>query len=120
MQKLGYYSLSMGAYFGPIPVALEPRIKVAVVRRRRPAFQLPSRNPAGELRAAREGAGPLDQRPRRLPGAARSQLRLFELLGTPAEHKRHVALEGGHVPNDWRGLIREVLDWFDKYLGPVR
>lgn len=30
MERLGYYSLSMGAYFGPIPVALEPRIKVAV------------------------------------------------------------------------------------------
>src|SRR5689334_8266792 len=29
-QHLGYYSLSMGAFFGPIPVALEPRIKAAV------------------------------------------------------------------------------------------
>ena len=29
-ERLAYYSLSMGAYFGPIPVSLEPRIKVAV------------------------------------------------------------------------------------------
>ena len=28
--RLGYYSLSLGAFFGPIPVALEPRIKAAV------------------------------------------------------------------------------------------
>jgi hypothetical protein len=48
-----------------------------------------------------------------------SQRRLFELLGTPAEHKVHLALEGGHVPNDNRSVIRAVLDFFDKYLGPV-
>ena len=29
--RIGYYSLSMGAFFGPIPVALEPRVKVAVL-----------------------------------------------------------------------------------------
>jgi hypothetical protein len=29
--KLGYYSISMGAYLAPIPLALEPRIKVAVL-----------------------------------------------------------------------------------------
>jgi hypothetical protein len=44
---------------------------------------------------------------------------MYELLGTPLEHKRHVPLEGGHVPSDWRGLIKEVLDWLDKYFGPV-
>jgi dipeptidyl aminopeptidase/acylaminoacyl peptidase len=49
-----------------------------------------------------------------------AQLRMLQLLGTPAEHKRHVALEGGHVPTDLRSTIREVLDWFDKYLGAVR
>lgn len=41
-------------------------------------------------------------------------------LGTPPEHKRLVALEGGHVPNDRRGFMREVLAWLDKYFGPVR
>jgi hypothetical protein len=41
-------------------------------------------------------------------------------MGTPPEQKRHAVLEGGHAPADIRGLIREVLDWLDKYLGPVR
>jgi dipeptidyl aminopeptidase/acylaminoacyl peptidase len=49
-----------------------------------------------------------------------AQQRFIELIGTAPEHKKHVALEGGHVPNDYRGVIREVLDWFDKYFGPVR
>ena len=39
-----------------------------------------------------------------------------ELLGTPAEHKSLKTLDGGHVPQDIRGLIKEVLDWFDRYL----
>ncbi len=45
---------------------------------------------------------------------------MLELLGTPPEHKLHIALEGGHVPTDARGMIRHVLDWLDKYLGPVK
>jgi hypothetical protein len=48
------------------------------------------------------------------------QQRIIELIGTAPEHKRLVSLEGGHVPNDFRGLVREVLEWFDKYLGPAR
>ena len=51
---------------------------------------------------------------------AESRQRLFELLGTPPEHKKLVVLEGGHVPNDFNGLVREALDWLDKYLGPVK
>jgi pimeloyl-ACP methyl ester carboxylesterase len=40
----------------------------------------------------------------------------FKLLGTPAKDKAHVLEKGGHfVPRDV--LIRETLDWLDKYLG---
>jgi hypothetical protein len=43
---------------------------------------------------------------------------MFQLLGTPDENKRHVIAEGGHdVPRQL--LIRETLDWLDRYLGPV-
>jgi fermentation-respiration switch protein FrsA (DUF1100 family) len=43
------------------------------------------------------------------------QLPMYELLGTPAEHKKHVVTPAAHlVPRDI--LIRETLDWFDKYL----
>jgi hypothetical protein len=44
---------------------------------------------------------------------------MFRLLGTPAEHKRHVVYEAGHfVPRSQ--LIKETLDWYDRYLGAVR
>ena len=44
-----------------------------------------------------------------------TQRRFYTLAGTPTEHKHHVMLDGGHVPNDFRGLIREILDFLDKY-----
>ena len=119
LQRLAYYSLSMGAFFGPIPVALEPRIKVAVFASGGLRYDWPPETqpmnfaprvkvPVLLVNGKSDFAVPLE-----------AQRRFFELLGTPAGHKRHVALEGGHVPQDIRGLFREVLDWFDRYLGPV-
>jgi hypothetical protein len=29
-------------------------------------------------------------------------------------------LDGGHLPPDIHAVIREVTDWFDRYLGPVQ
>jgi dipeptidyl aminopeptidase/acylaminoacyl peptidase len=48
-----------------------------------------------------------------------SQLPLFHLLGTAARDKRHVVLEGGNIPDNWRGRVKEALDWLDHYLGPA-
>ncbi len=119
MQRLGYYSLSMGAYFAPIPLSLEPRIKAAVLASGGLRFGWPPeiqpanfaprvRVPVLLINGKNDFQAPLE-----------AQQRLFELLGTPPEHKKHVVLDGGHVPNDFRGLIREALDWLDKYPGPI-
>jgi len=44
---------------------------------------------------------------------------MFELLGTPAADKKHLFYDTGHfVPRN--ELIRETLDWLDRYLGPVK
>jgi len=45
----------------------------------------------------------------------------FERLGTSPEHKRHVVLVGGHfiVAQQRSQVVREVLDWLDRYVGPV-
>jgi eukaryotic-like serine/threonine-protein kinase len=44
---------------------------------------------------------------------------MFRALGTPEKDKRHVVFESGHVPPPDM-LIKEVLDWLDRYLGSVR
>ncbi len=49
-----------------------------------------------------------------------SQRPLFDQLGTPAEHKRHVLYEMGHGPFPRGQLLRDILPWLDEYLGPVR
>jgi pimeloyl-ACP methyl ester carboxylesterase len=47
-----------------------------------------------------------------------SQIPLFRLLGTPPDRKRHVVSDGSHfVPRAM--LVPEVIDWFDRWLGPV-
>jgi hypothetical protein len=119
-ERLGYYSLSMGAYFGPIPVALEPRIKVAVFAAGGLRFGYPPEiQPANFMPRVTVPVLLINGRDD-FQTPLEAQRRLIELLGTPPERKRHVALEGGHVPNDFRGFVREVLDWFDRYLGPAR
>lgn len=50
---------------------------------------------------------------------SKGSMRLFELLGTPPENKRRVLLEGRHIPSRLEDVIREVLDWLDRALGPV-
>jgi pimeloyl-ACP methyl ester carboxylesterase len=44
---------------------------------------------------------------------------MFDLLGTPAEHKQWKLYETDHIPplNEY---IKETLAWLDKYLGPVK
>ena len=50
-----------------------------------------------------------------------AQLPFFRMLGTAAANKRHVVFD---TPHDVRlrrtELVREVLDWYDKYLGRVQ
>jgi len=40
-------------------------------------------------------------------------------LLTEREPRGLVILDGGHIPKSANLFIREVLDWLDKYLGPV-
>ena len=48
-----------------------------------------------------------------------SQLPMFRMLGPPKAHKRRVVYETGHnIPRN--EMIKETLDWLDRYLGPVR
>jgi hypothetical protein len=48
-----------------------------------------------------------------------SQKPMFEMLGARPEDKRHMTFEIGHAIVTVQPLIKEVLDWFDRYLVPV-
>ena len=45
---------------------------------------------------------------------------MFHSFGTPDPDKRHVVLDTTHYAMVARTeVVREVLGWFDKYLGPL-
>jgi len=48
-----------------------------------------------------------------------SQEPMFQLLGTPAERKRHLLFKGSHVAIPLPERMQETVNWFDHYLGPV-
>ncbi|MCA1562502.1 MAG: protein kinase [Acidobacteria bacterium] len=118
---LGYMGFSWGGRMGSIVLALDPRLGAAVFM-------------AGGLSAADAPpeVDPLNFAPRvstpvlmvngdsdYIFELAASQKPLFRLLGSPADRKRHLVLPGGHgIIGDKRSqVIREILDWFDRYLG---
>jgi predicted esterase len=119
--KIAYYGFSMGADAALPIVALEPRLKAAILlagglQKVRP----PEIEPLNFVPRIKVPVLLLGGRNDFIYPVETSQAPLFKLLGTPAEHKRHVIFEGaGHVPPRIE-LIREILDWLDRYLGPVR
>jgi formylglycine-generating enzyme required for sulfatase activity/dienelactone hydrolase/predicted Ser/Thr protein kinase len=119
-ERLAYYSLSMGAFFGPIPVSLEPRIKVAVFAagglRYNVAPEVQPANFAPHLKVPVLLVHGKDD----FAVSEAERKRFFEILGPPEPLKKSIVLEGGHVPQDMRGLFRAVLDWYDIHLGVVK
>jgi formylglycine-generating enzyme required for sulfatase activity/dienelactone hydrolase/predicted Ser/Thr protein kinase len=116
---VAFYGLSLGAYAGLMITALEPRVQAAVLV----AGGLSTAQQPGEV-------DPLNFAPRiHVPVlliAGREDFRnplelsqkpLMRLLGST--EKRHVVFEGGHVPPRQQEVIKEALEWLDRYLGPV-
>jgi dienelactone hydrolase len=124
VEQLAYVGLSAGGEYGALFVAMEQRFKAAVLL----AGGFHDQHMLGEPREN----NPWHYAPRvhvptlmvngdndfTLP-IETAQKPLFNLLGTDPEHKRHVVLAGGHIPFEQNAVVRETLDWLDRYLGPV-
>jgi dienelactone hydrolase len=118
-ERIAFYGFSLGAVEGPVFAVLEPRLKTLVLL----AGGLPEKQLPPQV-------DPVHFAPRTtkpvlmingkddffLHNASRQ---LFDLLGTPPDQKRLTLLEGGHALANVEDVIREVLDWLDRYLGPV-
>jgi eukaryotic-like serine/threonine-protein kinase len=119
-ERFAFFGWSWGGQVSPVVLALDPRLRAAVLH----VAGLSSWRPLPEV-------DPLQYLPRvntpllmingRLDGVYPEDTHarpFFELLGTAPEHKRLVITESGHfVPRPI--LIRETLDWLDRYLGPA-
>ncbi|MGI8782567.1 MAG: bifunctional serine/threonine-protein kinase/formylglycine-generating enzyme family protein [Acidobacteriota bacterium] len=119
--KLGYYGLSMGAAWGPIMTAIDKRFKASVLLAGGfyNANFLPESDPLNFAPRATTPVLMVNGRHDFIFPLETSQLPMFRLLGAPEKDKRHVLYESGHVPPRMQDVIREILDWYDKYLGPV-
>ena len=130
LESRGDFDISKTAYYGYSTGACEALPILGVERRLRTAILLtggldpiaspPEIDPVNFLPRAELPVLMLGGRYDFIFPVETSQKPLFNLFATPAEHKRLVIFESaGHVPPRIY-LIREVLDWLDRYLGPVR
>jgi len=118
--RLAYYGRSLGAVWGPVMTAVEPRFKASVLLGGGLPFEkLPSEiEPLNFATRVKVPTLMLNGRDDFMFPVQSSQLPLFRLLGVPDSRKRHVLFDSGHVPPD-KPVVKESLDWFDRYLGPV-
>lgn len=119
--KLAYIGASRGAALAPVLLPVEHRIKVAALYV--PGFYAHRLAPEVDvINFAPRMTIPvlvLNGRYDFVFPERTLQAQFFEALGTPAEHKKRVVYETGHnLPRN--EMIRETLDWLDKYLGPVK
>jgi dienelactone hydrolase len=119
--RLAFFGVSLGAQLGPVYLAVEPRLKTGVLlsggfetwtipAETDPVNFAPRvRQPVLMVNGREDFDLPFDT----------AQVPLFKALGTPAADKRHAVLEGGHIPPRPQLVYKEILDWLDRYLGPV-
>jgi formylglycine-generating enzyme required for sulfatase activity/cephalosporin-C deacetylase-like acetyl esterase len=120
-EKLAYYGLSTGAYLGNILPVMERRIKALVLVGG--CFDLGEKLPeVDEINFAPRVTVPtlmINGQYDYFCPLESSQNTMFHFLGTPQKDKRHAVFDAGHIPPH-NELIKETLDWLDRYLGPVR
>ena len=120
--RLAYSGASYGAIFGPVMVQTAGRFKAAVwlfgglLGR----ALLPESEPLNFLPRVKIPVLMINGQNDYLCAPLESQMPMFRMIGTPVKHKRHLVMEGGHVPRQTSEVFRQAGDWLDKYLGPVR
>ncbi len=119
--KFAFVGLSMGANEAAVYAAIEPRFKAVVAM----ASGLNARPRLPEVEAANFAPRVttpflmINGRQDFMRPYQTSQLGLYKLLGPPEPHKRLASHEGGHLPSR-APMIKETLDWLDRYLGSVQ
>lgn len=120
--RLMYHGISFGGTRGPYALAVESRFRAAILvsaglvatqhlppELHQPDFISRVRLPTLMINGHHDFNFPFET----------SQQPFFDLLGTPAEHKRMITLDWGHLPPGYTDVSRAMLGWADERLGPV-
>src|SRR5439155_22009573 len=100
-EKLAFYGLSIGGMYGPVLTAIDGRIKVSV--HHAGGFEegklAPEIDPLHFAPRAKEPVLMIVCRHDFVRPVETCQMPMFRLLGAPAEDKRIVLIDSGHVVN---------------------
>jgi eukaryotic-like serine/threonine-protein kinase len=118
--RIAFYGTSLGANDAPIRLALEHRFRTAILVAAGllQSPTLPEIEPLNFLPRVTLPTLVINGRQDFMRPYESSQVPFFDLLGTPAIDKRFAVYDGPHIPPRV-AMIKEILDWLDKYLGPV-
>ena len=119
--KLGYFGFSWGARLGGLFPAVEKRIKAVVLHvgglKMKRSF--PEVDPFNFLPRVYQPVLMLNGEYDVYFPVETSQKPMFNMIGTPVKDKNLLIYNAGHlVPRT--DLIKETLNWYDKYLGTVK
>jgi eukaryotic-like serine/threonine-protein kinase len=121
-RRLAHFAFSSGVSLGPIMTAVEPRFQASILLS---GGLLPFGTPpeSEALHFLPRVTVPtllINGRDDFYYPHESNQRPMFELLGPAAADKRHVVFESGHTMTDRQEVMKEILDWLDRYLGPVQ
>src|SRR5581483_2017960 len=119
--KIAYYGYSWGAVMGAIIPAVDPRFKVVVLASGGVDFHpsLPEVDTINFLPRIKQPTLMLNGKYDFFFPEQSTQEPFYRLLGSQKEEKKHIVYDVGHaIPRN--ELIKEMLNWFDEYLGPVK
>jgi DNA-binding winged helix-turn-helix (wHTH) protein/dienelactone hydrolase len=123
MAHAGFLGISIGAVGQAIVLALEPRLKAAVlisggidrVNEVHPLIDLVNYAPRITIPTLM-----INGRMDHISPYETGQKPLLDLLGSDASAKAHIVYEGGHFAYRRNMVAKNVSDWFDRYLEPAR
>ncbi len=117
--RIAYEGMSWGGDMGPLITAVEERLKASVlVGGRIAGTGRPEINRMTFVHRVKVPTLMLNGRYDSIDSFEETSKPMFDLLGTPAAHKKLLLYDTDHIPprNEY---IKETLAWLDKYLGLV-
>jgi len=118
--KLAYYGVSWGGWIGAIITAVEERLKASVLLAGGLEWlKPPAANPINYVTRVKIPTLMINGKYDTSFLYETSIKPMFDLLGTPDEHKELKLYETDHIPPR-NEFIKETLAWLDRYLGPVK
>ena len=120
-KHLAFYGVSYGAFWGPVFTQVEHRFKTSVLVSGglSPNIPQPEIEPVYYLPHNRTPVLLIAGRTDYLCPVESHQKPLIRLSAASPQDKRHVILNSGHDLSPFQDVIKEVIPWLDRYLGPV-